>query len=92
LQKTKKDNANITRIINRTEEQGLLSKDKRFFYIYLTEEANVASDSWARIVDLFVGMLKLGLFQASPILFYFQNSLQGIIFPLKAPYYVNIFT
>ena len=43
--KTKKDNANITRIINRMEKQSLLRKsnksnDKRFFYIYLTKEAN----------------------------------------------------
>ena len=43
--KTKKDNANITRIVNRMEKQGLLrknnkNKDKRFFYIYLTKEAN----------------------------------------------------
>ncbi len=42
--KTKKDNANITRIINRMENQGLLNKsikdnDKRFFYLFLTEEA-----------------------------------------------------
>ncbi len=44
-QKTNKDNANITRIVNRMEKQGLLRKvgdgtDKRFFYIHLTDKAN----------------------------------------------------
>lgn len=43
--KTKKDTANITRIINRMEKQGLLNKvvkveDKRFVYLFLTEDAN----------------------------------------------------
>jgi len=43
-QKTQKDNANTTRIVNRMEVQGLIyriikSDDKRFFYLYLTEKA-----------------------------------------------------
>jgi len=44
-QKTQKDNANTTRIVNRMETQGLVKRiikdnDKRFFYLYLTEKAN----------------------------------------------------
>ncbi len=44
-QKTNKDTANITRIINRMLSQGLIQKlssenDKRFNYVYLTAEAN----------------------------------------------------
>jgi len=44
-QKTQKDNANTTRIVNRMETQGLVRRitkdeDKRFFYLYLTEKAN----------------------------------------------------
>ena len=44
-QKTKKDNANTTRIVDRMEAQGLVKRtnkadDKRFFYLYLTEKAN----------------------------------------------------
>jgi len=43
-QKTQKDNANTTRIVNRMEAQGLVKRvikedDKRFFYLYLTEYA-----------------------------------------------------
>ncbi len=44
-QKTQKDNANTTRIVDRMEAQGLVKRtnkadDKRFFYLYLTEKAN----------------------------------------------------
>jgi DNA-binding MarR family transcriptional regulator len=44
-QKTQKDNANTTRIVNRMETQGLVKRiikddDKRFFYLFLTEKAN----------------------------------------------------
>lgn len=42
--KTQKDNANITRIVNRLEKQGLIykkikNKDKRFYFIFLTEKS-----------------------------------------------------
>lgn len=48
-EKTKKDNANITRIINRLEKQNLVKKvnrkdDKRFYNVYLTDNANNTKD------------------------------------------------
>jgi len=55
-QKTQKDNANTTRIVNRMEIQGLVRRiikdnDKRFFYLFLTEKAKaIKSDVYKSII------------------------------------------